>query len=766
MRLSPREPRLYGEDSEPIAMERKAFDLLVHLVGMRERVVTKDELLQAVWGRSIASDSVIAQAVSKARKALASGGGDADWIDVIRGVGYRYVGPADVLIPSADEAGFEHTPVGSSRSMRARLAAGAMILLALGVGLGVWWQQRTALRDPLRIAVLPWRNDTGDSALDWTRLGLQGLIVDALASDRRVIPIGQSDVRALLAARPDLVAAETQSEFLSAATGADQVLAGRLSRDGDGFHVELVMLGKQARNSVRLKGQDATVTAMAASTGLTRNLLPGFDPQRPKPLSDDAFANEAFARGLDARLHGDAETAARHLQAAVAADPDMLAARYQLSVAYQMLRKNENWLRSLEELLAMSLARGDRTYEGMALSGKGILAWREGRMGDAESLLREAGKRFDGANDEMRRASVEANLGSLAAMRADYSGAEAAMRRALAAYEVAGDQVEIARVSKNLGILNQDRGDLDEAASWIERSLTIRQTLRLERDMAESLVAMAGIDLVREQPAAAQASYERAAAIFARFNDPLLESDSLARMVDALAAQGRLQAAEQTAARSLASARLVDNPAALGLAHLKLGWIARLRGNTGGALDELARAETQFRKSDQQQGLLRIELERARLAAHGTLESALSAIDSARQAANKHGYRILEAEALMARARLLGSNQSAARLALVEAFELASSAGDGELTTLAACAIARNGLLDADAHGSPPLARCLGAGMRSAEAAGVLADRAQKAGEPADALRWWRQRKVLAGEFWSADDETRLAGLESVAAQL
>jgi DNA-binding winged helix-turn-helix (wHTH) protein/tetratricopeptide (TPR) repeat protein/TolB-like protein len=764
MRLSPREPRLYGADGDPVALERKAIDLLVYLVARRDRVVSKDELLQAVWGRSIASDSVIAQAVSKARKALANGNGDAAWIDVIRGVGYRYVGPAEAPSPPADLAEVGEMPVRIVRPMRFRWVAAAL-LLVVGAGLGVWWQQRAAQHDPLRIAVLPWRNETGDRGLDWTQLGLQGLIIDALASDRRVIPIAQSDVRSLLAARPDLVAAEAQSEYLSAATGAEHVLAGRLSRDGTGFHVELVELGENATESVVLHGKDVTSTALAASTGLTRNLLPGFDPLLPNPISKDAFANEAFARGVDARLHGDAESSARHLQAAVAADPAMLAARYQLSIAYQMLRRNEDWRSSLAELLVLSRARGDHTHEGMALSGQGILAWREGRLGDAENLLHEAGECFGNGSDVMRRASVEGNLGSLAAMRADFASAEKSMRHALTTYELMGNQVEIARVSKNLGILNLDRGSLDEAARWIERSLTIRQTLRLERDMAESLVAMAGIDLIREQPAAAQASYERAAAIFTRFNDPLLESDSLARMVDALAAQGRLRAAEQAAARSLASARLVDNPAALGLAHLKLGWVARLRGNIDGALEELDRAESHFQKSGQQQGLLRIELERARLADRENRESALSMVDSVRKTANERGYRVLEAEALLARAHLITGDPGAARLAMIEAFDLARSAGDGELTTLTACAIAKYEPPDADAQSSPPLARCLKAGMRHAEAAGVLADRAEGAGNPADALHWWRQRKVLAGEFWNSDDENRLARLEALAAQ-
>ncbi len=758
MRLSPGELRLYGADGSTIALERKAFDLLAHLVVERHRVVGKEELLQAVWGRSIASDSVIAQAVSKARKALVHGGGEADWIDVARGVGYRYIGPAEVVIPTAPVASSLPQPSPARPSLHRRWLIAAVILVAISAGLATWWQQRVAQRDPLRIAVMPWRNDTGDNDLEWTRFGLQGLIVEALASDRRVVPIAQTDVRVLLAARPDLADADAQAEYLSAATGADHVLAGRLSRDGDGLHVELVVLGSNANQSARLIGTDAATTALAASTGLTRPMLPGFDPMRAKPLSDDAFANEAYARGVDARLRGDAQSAARHLQAAIAADPAMLAARYQLSIAFQLMRRNDEWRSTLDDLLALSRARDDRTHEAMALSGQGLLAWREGRLDDAEALLHAAGEHFDESNDVLRRAGVEGNLGSLAAMRAEFDTAETAMRRALAAYEQAGQQVSVARVCKNLGILNLDRGRHDEAARWIERSLAIRQSLRLERDLAESLTAMASIDLAREQPAAAQASYERAATIFARFNDPLLESDSLARMVNALVAQGRLQAAADAAARSLASARLADNAAALGLAHQKLAWVARLRDDTSGSRAHLEQAQAHYRRIDQKQGLIRVALERAELDSAGNHSpETLTMIDTALAGAREHGFRVLVAEALLLRART--SDSTRARIDLAEALEIGHAIGEGDLITQISCAMVRIGLGDDDLPNAP-VDRCIQAATRSAEAAAALADRAESTGDFSAAARWLRQHKSLAGEAWNSDDESRLARLD------
>ena len=46
---------------EPVAMQPQVFDLLVHLVQHRDRVVSKDDLIAAVWGGRIVSDSTLDQ---------------------------------------------------------------------------------------------------------------------------------------------------------------------------------------------------------------------------------------------------------------------------------------------------------------------------------------------------------------------------------------------------------------------------------------------------------------------------------------------------------------------------------------------------------------------------------------------------------------------------------------------------------------------------------------------------------------------------------
>lgn len=63
------ETRELTVDGSPRPVEPQVFDLLLFLVAERTRVVTQDELIDAVWGGRIVSDSAIAARISAARSA-------------------------------------------------------------------------------------------------------------------------------------------------------------------------------------------------------------------------------------------------------------------------------------------------------------------------------------------------------------------------------------------------------------------------------------------------------------------------------------------------------------------------------------------------------------------------------------------------------------------------------------------------------------------------------------------------------------------------
>lgn len=76
----------------PISTEPKVFDLLAHLIENRDRVVTKDGLIAAVWGDRVVSDSALTTCINSARAALDDSGVKQHLIKTVLRKGWRFVG--------------------------------------------------------------------------------------------------------------------------------------------------------------------------------------------------------------------------------------------------------------------------------------------------------------------------------------------------------------------------------------------------------------------------------------------------------------------------------------------------------------------------------------------------------------------------------------------------------------------------------------------------------------------------------------------------
>lgn len=110
-----RELRMGGRE---VLVEPLVFDLLTDLVRNRERVVTKDELLERVWGGAIVTESSLQRAVSLARSALRTGG-SADAIKTVSRHGYRFSADVIEVVPSRPT---QDQPVDTGPLVRARKA--------------------------------------------------------------------------------------------------------------------------------------------------------------------------------------------------------------------------------------------------------------------------------------------------------------------------------------------------------------------------------------------------------------------------------------------------------------------------------------------------------------------------------------------------------------------------------------------------------------------------------------------------------------------
>src|SRR5215471_16774927 len=79
---------------KPLSLEPQVFGLLALLVENRERLVSKDEIVEKVWDGRVVSDAAIASRVKSARHALGDDGRAQRFIKTLHGQGYRFI--ADV----------------------------------------------------------------------------------------------------------------------------------------------------------------------------------------------------------------------------------------------------------------------------------------------------------------------------------------------------------------------------------------------------------------------------------------------------------------------------------------------------------------------------------------------------------------------------------------------------------------------------------------------------------------------------------------------
>ena len=92
-----RELRVAGA---PVAVQPKVFDLLLYLVEHRDRVVSKDELQDAIWAGTIVTETALTRAVMKARRSIGDDPVRQTIIQTVQRHGYRLVAP--VTVPESD----------------------------------------------------------------------------------------------------------------------------------------------------------------------------------------------------------------------------------------------------------------------------------------------------------------------------------------------------------------------------------------------------------------------------------------------------------------------------------------------------------------------------------------------------------------------------------------------------------------------------------------------------------------------------------------
>jgi TolB-like protein/cytochrome c-type biogenesis protein CcmH/NrfG len=150
-------------DGRSIAAEPQVFDLLVYLVENRDRVVSKDDLIENIWCGRIVSDSTLTSRINAARKAIGDSGAGQKLIRTVPRKGIRFVATVRAQAAKASAAAADvRLPDHASEPPPPALP----------------------LPDRPAIAVLPFTNMSGDPEQEYFSDGISEDIITALSKLR------------------------------------------------------------------------------------------------------------------------------------------------------------------------------------------------------------------------------------------------------------------------------------------------------------------------------------------------------------------------------------------------------------------------------------------------------------------------------------------------------------------------------------------------------------------------------------------------------
>ena len=322
-RLDRGERRLF-RDGDPVPLEPKSFDLLSFLVEHPGRLVTKQELVDAVWSRASVSDNSLTRCVHQVRSALRDHADRPKFIETVPGSGYRFI----AKVTTEENPQTRDVSVGKRNRSRLRwIAIAAFFIIAVATTVTAWWLNRPHTASIDRIAVLPLDNLTGDPGQEtFVQTAHEALIAEL---SRRT----SLDVISRTSVMPFRDKAFSVPE-IAARLDVDAVIEGSVARTGEKLTMTAQLIAANPERHLwagRFHSDAGSlfeinteiVTAIASEVAI--ELAPVEDIHKSAAMTVDREAYDAYALGryyLEQRTAETSNLAQQQFRRALEIDPD------------------------------------------------------------------------------------------------------------------------------------------------------------------------------------------------------------------------------------------------------------------------------------------------------------------------------------------------------------------------------------------------------------------------------------------------------------
>ncbi len=374
--LDPGRRTLSRADS-PISLTPKAFDVLLFLVQNPNRLVTKDELLRAVWGDTFVEEGNLTQYISHLRKTLGDNSEDHRLIVTFARKGYQFTArvtvgqAADIAKDATLRAVATETSKTDARPaefptkekvtksppsrlrLRSRFSAVALLAVIAATFWLYWSHRRVTLSAMDTIVLADIKNETSDPVFDDAldaalRYEMaQTPYLNILGTDKVLGTLAQLNLSPTTKLTPEV------ARQICGKTNSKMVISQSIGDAGNRYHLQMRALDCGSGETLAKEQADigkrnevvhelgVTAARLRAKLGEPADSLARFNQPLEKALSASLEALQAGSQGLKLSLAGNVGGALKLYQRAAELDPNFAIAYGRMGAAYLILGNTE-----------------------------------------------------------------------------------------------------------------------------------------------------------------------------------------------------------------------------------------------------------------------------------------------------------------------------------------------------------------------------------------------------------------------------------------
>ena len=489
-------------------------------------------------------------------------------------------------------------------------------------------QQQREVKPDVSLAILPFRNASGDSSLDWLGSSMSEMLSGDVGQSARVRIISPERVHQVLSdlrITPGAAMAPTMVDRIAEFSNADTIIWGQYARFGDQIRVDATLqdLKHDRRVPLKIEGVaekdipgavDKLAESIRQSLAVSPDIVAELKKSSFQPSTKSVAALREYNEGVQLIRQGKNLEAMKSLQGAIKDDPDFALAysrlaesesqlgydndaeqhsRKAVDLAQQLPVTEKYLIQANHARIMKDNAKGIEAYENLAKSmpDNTDVQFALGSVYEDSGNLQKAADHYEKVLSADKK-NINALLakGRLAIKNGDAQASLEPLNQALSLAVQVDNQEQKALILLAMGIAYRVLNKPEEALRNYQQSLEINRQLGQKRGVAANLNEIAQVQTMLGKQDAALASYKEALQLRRDIGAKKESGDILIDIGDLYQSRGQYDAALDAYKQSLQIQRDAGDETYQALCLNDIGNVYLNRGDNDNALTYLQQA--------------------------------------------------------------------------------------------------------------------------------------------------------------------------------